>query len=304
MTLQEIASVRVHDEFQSGSAGEARSRASAASSSNWVEFEDTSALGRFHRMVEIDTIGDANEPDTERSASCVRTEDVAKEANPLCRVQLGRAHFFFPAAHRDRRAAGSAQIAHPLDLAPGSPDPTPASYLNDRQRRGARQATLPAANGDEPIGTHRHASDQKELQDWAEEPDPPWHTCTLRHRDFLNSIAHLRSSFSRRAWSGERASPSGDRHASHRRGRLQARAPSTRMGWRGQRLVLSWSTPCSNVPGSSAHGDSMGELAGRVALAQIALPRGPRMPRAGFRTARRSRRRPDARPPAVRPASP
>jgi hypothetical protein len=154
-----------------------------------VEFEDTSALGRFHRMVEIDTIDDANEPDTERYASRVRTEDVAKEANSLCRVQLGRAYFFFPAAHGDGRAAGSAQIAHPLDLAPGGPDPTPASYLNDRQRRGARQAALPAANGDEPIGTHRYASDQKELQDWAEEPDPPWHMCTLGYRDLLNSIA-------------------------------------------------------------------------------------------------------------------
>jgi hypothetical protein len=123
------------------------------SSSHWVELEDTSALGRFHRMVEIDTVDDANEPDTERHASRVRTEDVAKEADSLCRVQLGRAHFLFPAAHRDRRAAGSAQIAHPLDLAPGGPDPTPASYLNDRQRRGARQAALPAANGDQPIGT-------------------------------------------------------------------------------------------------------------------------------------------------------
>jgi hypothetical protein len=78
------------------------------SSSDWVEFEDASALGRFHRMVEIDTIGDANEPDTERDASRVRTEDVAKEANALCRVQLGRADVFLPAAHRDRRAAGSA----------------------------------------------------------------------------------------------------------------------------------------------------------------------------------------------------
>jgi hypothetical protein len=117
-------------------------------------------------MVEIDPIDDANEPDTERSASRVRTEDVAKEANSLCRVQLGRAYFLFPAAHRDRRAAGSAQIAHPLDLAPGGPDPTPASYLNDRQRRGAGQAAVPAANGDEPIGTHRYANDQKELQDW------------------------------------------------------------------------------------------------------------------------------------------
>src|SRR5215216_1821010 len=151
MTLQEIASVRVHDEFQSGSAGEARSRASAASSSNWVEFEDTSTLGRFHRMVEIDTVGDANEPDTERYASRVRTEDVAEEANSLCRVQLGGGYFFLPAAYRDRRTAGSAQIAHPLDLAPGGPDPTPAFYLNDRQWRGAGQAALPAANGDEPV---------------------------------------------------------------------------------------------------------------------------------------------------------
>jgi hypothetical protein len=145
-------------------------------------------------MVEIDTIDDANEPDTERHVSGVRTEDVAKEANSLCRVQLGRAHFLFPAAHRDRRAAGSAQVAHPLDLAPGGPDPTPASYLNDRQGRGARQAALPAANGDEPIGTDRYASDQKELQDWAEEPDPPWQMRSLRHRDFLDSIAHQRSS--------------------------------------------------------------------------------------------------------------
>jgi hypothetical protein len=123
------------------------------SSSHWVELEDTSALGRFNRMVEIDTVDDANEPDTERHGSRVRTEDVAKEADSLCRVQLGRAHFLFPAAHRDRRATGRAQIAHPLDLAPGSPDPTPAAYLDDRQRRGARQAALPAANGDEPIGT-------------------------------------------------------------------------------------------------------------------------------------------------------
>jgi hypothetical protein len=88
--------------------GEARFGLRRRSSANWVEFEDTSALGRLHRMVEIDTVDDANEPDTKRSASRERTEDVAKEANSLCRVQLGRADLFFPAAHRDRRAAGSA----------------------------------------------------------------------------------------------------------------------------------------------------------------------------------------------------
>jgi len=76
-----------------------------------VEFEDRSTLGRFHRMVEIDTIGDANEPDTERYASRERTKDVAKETNSLCRVQLGRTHVFFLAAHGDGRAASGAQIA-------------------------------------------------------------------------------------------------------------------------------------------------------------------------------------------------
>ena len=74
-----------------------------------MELEDASTLGRFHRMVEIDPIDDANEPDTEWHASRERTEDVAKELDSLCRVQLGRTDFFFPAAHGDGRAAGSAQ---------------------------------------------------------------------------------------------------------------------------------------------------------------------------------------------------
>ena len=95
-------------------------------SSKGVEFEDSSTLGRFHRKVEIDLIDDANEVDTERYASRERTKDVAKEPNSLCRVQLGRTYFFFPAAYGDGRAARSAQVAHPLDLAPGGPDPTPA----------------------------------------------------------------------------------------------------------------------------------------------------------------------------------
>ena len=93
------------------------------SSSNWMELEDTAALGRFHRMVEIDPIDDANEPDTERHASRVRTEDVAKEANSLCRVQLGRAHFFFPAAHRDGRAAGKRADCTPIGPRPRAPRP-------------------------------------------------------------------------------------------------------------------------------------------------------------------------------------
>jgi len=91
-----------------------------------VEFEDTSTPGRFQWMGEIDSIDDANEPDTERYATRERTKYVAKEPNSLGRVQLGRDYFLFPVAHRDGRAARSAKIAHPVDLAPGSPDPTPS----------------------------------------------------------------------------------------------------------------------------------------------------------------------------------
>jgi hypothetical protein len=129
-------------------------------SSKSVEFEDAPTLGRFRRTVEIYPIDGANEPGTERYASRERAEDVAKELDSLCRVQLGRTYFFFPAAHGDGRSAGGAQIAHLLDIAPGSPDPTPARDLDDRQGRGARQAALPAANGDEPIEAQRNASGQ------------------------------------------------------------------------------------------------------------------------------------------------
>src|SRR5262245_53293267 len=116
-----------------------------------MEFEDPPTLGHRHRVVEIDTVDDADKPDTERNAARERTEGVAEVPDALRRVQLGRTDFFRPAPHSDDRAASSAQVAHPLDLAPGGPDPPPASYLNNRQRRGARQAAFPTANSDESV---------------------------------------------------------------------------------------------------------------------------------------------------------
>jgi hypothetical protein len=163
-----------------------------------VEFEDTPALGRCHRIAEINTINDADELDTEWNASRERTKDVAEVLNALRRVQLGHSDFFCPASRRDGRAASRAQVTHPLGLAPGGPDPTPASDRNDRQRRGARQATLPAANGDELIEAQRYASIYQELQDWAEDPNPPWDTSTRRHCDIPNLITHVLVSFLRR----------------------------------------------------------------------------------------------------------
>ena len=82
-------------------------------SSQFVEFEDTSTLGRFQRMGEIDSIYDADEPNTERKAPGERPKDVTKEPNSLRWVQLGCSHLFLPLGHGDGRPSSSAQIAHP-----------------------------------------------------------------------------------------------------------------------------------------------------------------------------------------------
>src|SRR5215469_14770611 len=59
----------------------------------WVKLENGSARSRFQRMVDIDLIGDTDEPDAERHTVRERTKDVAKEANALGWVQLGCTHF-------------------------------------------------------------------------------------------------------------------------------------------------------------------------------------------------------------------
>jgi len=128
--------------------------------SNRVELENTATLGHFDRIIQVDTIGDLNELDTEWRASREGTENVAKEGNSLRLIQLGRTDFFVPSADSDRRAAGSAQIAYPVDFAPGCPDPAPVRGLDDRYGRGAWQAAPAATNGDESIGTQRNTGGQ------------------------------------------------------------------------------------------------------------------------------------------------
>ena len=110
-----------------------------------MELEHPSTLGRFDRTSDVHPIDEANERDAERDASRERTKDVAKEPHSLRRVQLGRSDVFLPASVVDGRVSGSSQIAHPVDLAPGSPDQPPAGDRDDRHRRGPGQAALPAA---------------------------------------------------------------------------------------------------------------------------------------------------------------
>src|SRR6266508_734439 len=178
---------------------EARRRLRQPTLANWVEFEDGSARGRFQRMVEVDPIDDPNEPDTERDASRDGTKRVAKERDSLRRIQLGRPYLFLPASNGDRRAASSAQVAHPMDLAPGRPDPTPAGDVDDRHRRRPRQAALPAPNGEEPVEAQGNAGGQQKPGEWGEESDPPW--CL---GGAVTSSGHVRGSFLHRFVRGAR----------------------------------------------------------------------------------------------------
>ena len=91
-------------------------------SSNGVEFEDPPTLGRCHRIVEIDTVDDADELDTERNAARERTEDVAEVPNALRRVELGRADFFVRPRTRWLRGRPRADYA-PIGPRPKGPRP-------------------------------------------------------------------------------------------------------------------------------------------------------------------------------------
>jgi hypothetical protein len=77
-----------------------------------VELEDSPTLSRCAGIVQIDTIDEPNELDTEGFASRERSRHVAKESYSLCRVQFGRTYFFFAAAHRDGSRGFNTEKTH------------------------------------------------------------------------------------------------------------------------------------------------------------------------------------------------
>ena len=137
------------------------------------QLEDGATLRGFRRIIEIDPVDDANEP-SRPGCPRKRAHHVTEEPDSLRLVQLGGTDFLLAAAHGDRRAAGRAQVADPVDLAPRRPDPAPTLDVDDRHRRRARLAARPAGDGDEPVEAQRHAGSQEELGDRPEERDPPW----------------------------------------------------------------------------------------------------------------------------------
>lgn len=138
------------------------------------ELEDRPAASGHDRVVQVDTVDDANEGGTERDAPSQGTQDVAEEGHPLCGVQLHRTHLILAAANPDRRLAGGAQVAHPVDFAPRRPYPTPAGVLDDGQGSRARHAGPAAADGQQPVGPKRQAGGEEAPRDGTECPNPPW----------------------------------------------------------------------------------------------------------------------------------
>jgi hypothetical protein len=68
-----------------------------------VKLEDAAALGGTLRIVDIDTVDEANERRTEGNAPDERTVRLAKEVDPLRLVELDRGHLLGPTALPDRR---------------------------------------------------------------------------------------------------------------------------------------------------------------------------------------------------------
>src|SRR5689334_10389386 len=100
-----------------------------------AELEDRPTVSRLHGIAQIGPIERSDEPHPERDAPRQRTEDVAKERDPPCLVELRSANLLRPAPERDRRATGCAQVLHPMDIPERRPDPAPIADRDDRDGR-------------------------------------------------------------------------------------------------------------------------------------------------------------------------
>src|SRR5262245_22408415 len=75
--------------------------ARARCASTRVKFEHWSALGRFHRVVDVDLIDGANNPRADPRLSRNRGEDVTDKRGRLWRRQLDRRHLLSLASEAD-----------------------------------------------------------------------------------------------------------------------------------------------------------------------------------------------------------
>jgi hypothetical protein len=139
-----------------------------------VKLEDASIDCDLIRTIQVDPVDDANKPVSEGDAIRIRAEDVAEEGGTLRLCQLSRREFLDSPALGDRGAAGGAKVPDPMNVAPRSPHPAPVAGLDDRDRRGPRQAARPPADRHQPIWAEWDAGDEKGLQDRSEQPDMPW----------------------------------------------------------------------------------------------------------------------------------
>ena len=73
---------------------------------------------------------------------------------------------------------GCPQVAHPVDLAKGTLDPSPAVHLDQRHRGRVRLAGLAAAHGDQGIRAHWHPDPQQAVGDGVEDRHEKRNMCS------------------------------------------------------------------------------------------------------------------------------
>src|SRR5207248_6558287 len=111
----------------------------------------------------------AEDPATDWHATHVGRERVAEKGGRLSLWQLTGRHGLWLAVDRERGDTRGSQIPGPVHIAEGRDHPAAAADRDDRDRGGSIHTATATADGEERVGTERHAPSEHAAGDGIEE---------------------------------------------------------------------------------------------------------------------------------------
>ena len=114
-------------------------------------------MGRLFGIIDIDPVKDPDELGPKGDVVSDRPQDIAEEDETFRVAELGRPNLLLVSAYGDRRAPRGPEVLHPVDFTEWRPHPAAPSDVDDRDRRRARLAGLPAPDRQQTVVTERHA---------------------------------------------------------------------------------------------------------------------------------------------------
>jgi len=111
----------------------------------------------------------AQNPPTQWHATHIGRQGVTEKGGRLGLRQLPGHDGLGLAADRERGGAGGPQIPGPVHIAEGCNHPAATADRDHRNRGGSIHAAAATANGEERVGTERHAAPEHSARDGIEE---------------------------------------------------------------------------------------------------------------------------------------